>query len=601
MASVVARKNKAGEITSYQVKWRLGGSASADWQTERFDDEDSATVFKEAVDEAGQLWPPGWVKGKGYIDQAAGDVDELRYRFDNWARECIGNRTGVSEKYREDCIRELETYLFPTFGNCDVRSAEHFSKATVSSWVNAMTKTYVWRGSKRKLMSPKTLKNLHGLLSGILKEAVIHEPPLRDRNPCDLTRLPRTDDDGIEDDEGEDIEFLEPEEVAGIVSCFNRPEDRIFVRMTYGTGMRWGEITALARSHARNPKPGVFELRVARAWKRGKRGTGFYLGAPKSKAGRRTVDITEGLWQELLDLGLAGMQRKALIFHNGQGERIVYSTFYERWMAAVAKAKERGLLPDWKFPTFHDLRHSHAAALISAGHSLTYVQRRLGHESIKTTSDTYGHLLKTAHKAALATIDAVLGIQGGNQEEDIPENIPVKNPGQSLYVAHLGARLLGFWDVEHAETTAERWAAERGGAVRVERMTCEWWIRTVGGEVGSNNGLKGVRSEVPHRAYIWEVGPAVYAADGSEVVADAGAHEPRGRWVWDFEDAYTEEPAHASAQWRPGPATETEARAWGPDPEAVRAAYATARANALRICSLNPAARSVEDGQQTLT
>ncbi|WP_405882818.1 hypothetical protein OG762_32200 [Streptomyces sp. NBC_01136] len=76
MASVVARKNKAGKVTSYQVRWRDGGSASGDWRTERFTDEESARVFKDAVDEAGQNQPLGWAKGKGYIDPTA--ADELR-------------------------------------------------------------------------------------------------------------------------------------------------------------------------------------------------------------------------------------------------------------------------------------------------------------------------------------------------------------------------------------------------------------------------------------------------------------------------------------------------------------------------------------------
>lgn len=70
---------------------------------------------------------------------------------------------------------------------------------------------------------------------------------------------------------------------------------------------------------------------------------GAYLGTPKSKAPRRTVDISAGLWQ----------------------------------------------------------RHSHVAALLSDRHSLEYVKRRLGHESIKTTSDRYGHLLREAHEGAL--------------------------------------------------------------------------------------------------------------------------------------------------------------------------------------------------------
>lgn len=73
--------------------------------------------------------------------------------------------------------------MFPTFGNCHIRSAEHVSKATVGAWVNKMLKTKVKRGSKTKDMSPETLRGLHRLLSSVLKEAVVAEPPLRDRNP----------------------------------------------------------------------------------------------------------------------------------------------------------------------------------------------------------------------------------------------------------------------------------------------------------------------------------------------------------------------------------------------------------------------------------
>ncbi|WP_435642933.1 hypothetical protein ACR9VJ_10125 [Streptomyces sp. H49] len=48
MAGVVPRTNKAGEITSYQVKWRAPGGDG--WQTERFDGDEeglaAAEVFK---------------------------------------------------------------------------------------------------------------------------------------------------------------------------------------------------------------------------------------------------------------------------------------------------------------------------------------------------------------------------------------------------------------------------------------------------------------------------------------------------------------------------------------------------------------------------
>ncbi|MHA5049515.1 hypothetical protein [Streptomyces sp. SD15] len=59
MASAHARKSKAGEVTGWPAKWRLGGGRSAPWQTETFDDETSAGVFCDAVNDNAQQWPPG--------------------------------------------------------------------------------------------------------------------------------------------------------------------------------------------------------------------------------------------------------------------------------------------------------------------------------------------------------------------------------------------------------------------------------------------------------------------------------------------------------------------------------------------------------------
>ncbi|MGW7710928.1 tyrosine-type recombinase/integrase [Streptomyces sp. NPDC054771] len=566
--------NKSGVITSYQVKWRNGGGATSDWQTERFDDEGPAKVFRDAVDDAGQHWPPGWVKGQGYVDPAA--ADEQRYRFEKWALASINNRT-ASENYKKQRRRAVEMYLAPTFAHCDIRSTEHFSKATVTAWVNKMQATKVKRGSKIKLMSPETLRGLHGLLSSILEEAVVAEPPLRDRNPCDLTRLPRDDDHGVDDGEASDaMEFMTPQEVAGLVECFPRPADRMLVRTAYATGLRWGEITALAARHIRNPRAGQYEVRVTRAWKR-VTGEPWFLGAPKSKAGRRTVEITPGVWRELLEFGLGALDLDALVFQGRSSERIRYSTFYDRWIAAVAVAKERGLLPGWKIPTFHDLRHSHVAALLSDGHSLTYVQRRLGHQSIKTTSDRYGHLLETAHVAALVTIDRVMGITsstGTDQGEERP------HLGRPVHVACLGPLRVPFWGQDDAEETAERWVRERGGSVHVEKMTASGWI-AYAGKANADGAPTYVRAEASRRAWVWEMGPIEYSADGSQVMATPGSADLRGAWRWDFErDVFTDLPSQYAARLgEPGDCAV--ARAWGRDENAVREAFSQACVEAL--------------------
>jgi integrase len=59
------------------------------------------------------------------------------------------------------------------------------------------------------------------------------------------------------------------------------------------------------------------------------------------------------------------------------------------WRPAVVRAREAGLV---KQPRLHDLRHTNASWLIQAGVPLPVIQRHLGHESIQTTVDRYGHV-----------------------------------------------------------------------------------------------------------------------------------------------------------------------------------------------------------------
>lgn len=574
MAYIVGRKNASGEVTSYQVKWRQGGARSGPVQLERFDDEASARVFQEAVNAAEQQWPPGWVKGRGFIDPSVGD--ESRYRFETYARASVANRTGVGEHYRAASVKELETYVFPTFGNCDVRSPEHFCKATIGAWVNRLAVTMVRRGSKRHAMSPKTIANIHGLLSSILKEAVREEPSLRAQNPCDETRLTRTDDEGL-DDEGldESMTFLLPAEVQAIVEQLPRAEDKALILVKYATGFRWGEITALTRRHAVE-LDGRATLRVSRAWKR-RPGEGFYIGAPKSKRSRRTIRVTASTWETLREHGLETLKPGDLLFHNGQGERLRYSSFYDRWMAAVARAHEAGTLPEDKHPTLHDLRHSHAAALLSAGRGLTYVQRRLGHESITTTSDRYGHLLPEADDDAMETIEESLA--GGRSAGHIPTVIS-SGDGRRVYAAHLGEHSEAFWDLDVAQAVAEQWTLDTDRVAHVEAWTTTWCQGRLPG------GVRGVRHRAPDRMQVWHVGPTFYSADGTETVRRPQDHEPRTQWVWEWETWFTDDPAVSRTEWC---GALTEAQAWGRSRDAVVGAYAQARVDALRVCGLNPA------------
>ena len=55
----------------------------------------------------------------------------------------------------------------------------------------------------------------------------------------------------------------------------------------------------------------------------------------------------------------------------------------------------------------HDLRHSHASLLINNGANIKAVSERLGHDDIKTTLNTYGHLYKNQDNALAAMLDKI--------------------------------------------------------------------------------------------------------------------------------------------------------------------------------------------------
>ena len=63
-------------------------------------------------------------------------------------------------------------------------------------------------------------------------------------------------------------------------------------------------------------------------------------------------------------------------------------------------------LPDIRF---HDLRHSAATLLLARGVHPTYVQRLLGHKSIKLTLDRYSHWMPSMAKVTASEMDAALG------------------------------------------------------------------------------------------------------------------------------------------------------------------------------------------------
>ena len=108
------------------------------------------------------------------------------------------------------------------------------------------------------------------------------------------------------------------------------------------------------------------------------------LGSPKSHPSR-TVPVPPFIAAELAT-AITGRRPDDLVFTMPGGSVVRLSNWRAVFMAARARA---GLSDRFRV---HDLRHTAASLMIQAGYPPKMLQEIMGHASITTTLDLYGHL-----------------------------------------------------------------------------------------------------------------------------------------------------------------------------------------------------------------
>lgn len=279
MAGIVERPKKGGTST-FQARWRQDGRV----QTENFGEGSADKTFKGLVEAHGNRWPHGWVRGEGFVDEPKipGDMP-----FVDYAVRYVNRLTGIDERTREDYLREVRIHL-SLLTHTDAARREHpaticnLTQDDVTDWVRAEEAGERDRddadGWARRPADPKSIVNRHGLLYCIVQAAIDSEPQLRTANSCKRTKLPRVDDHT-----DEEMTFLEREEYQPIAAEIKDPDARDLADWLVGTGMRWGEATAMKVSDLNlvGERPSVS---VQRAWKKTKKGA---PGVPSTWGRRR--------------------------------------------------------------------------------------------------------------------------------------------------------------------------------------------------------------------------------------------------------------------------------------------------------------------------
>lgn len=284
----------------------------------------------------------------------------------------------------------VECHIRPMLGHLTL---DDIDAITVEVWVDMLEagEGSFRAGSKRsrKPLSPKTVANVHGLLFQIMRAAI--KAKLIRTNPCVGTPLPRR--------EPKEMRVLTDPEIARLITHIP-PHWRPLVLLLMGTGLRWGEAIGLKVGRvdllARKPKLLVVEQLQELS------GSGELIWlSPKSARSRRTVTFIQQIALALVPL-VAGKGADDVVFRAPGGGYVRTRNFRRGWVQWTKAAGLDGF-------RIHDCRHTHAAILLSAGHTLEQVSRRLGHSSVAVTDVIYGHLRPGHDDAMLDSLAEALG------------------------------------------------------------------------------------------------------------------------------------------------------------------------------------------------
>ena len=273
----------------------------------------------------------------------------------------------------------IRIHLIPRFG---LLRLDQITPMKVSAFVSDLS----------GVRAPGTVRNVYMVLSGVMKDAVREQ--LIKSSPCPGTRLPRKKRVKPK----AELNELQVGRLIAATAEYWQP----LVTVLAGTGMRWGEATGL-RVGCVDILGG--KLQVVKVMNEAKGIITF--GDPKTDASVRPIPLSAAVVDALIPL-VSGRNASELVFTSVEGGPVRHRNFdYRVWQKACKKA---GLLDPR--PTPHDLRHYFAACLImhNVPGGLDTIKVLMGHESIKTTSDTYGYLMPRVTGGVLAALDSAAAL-----------------------------------------------------------------------------------------------------------------------------------------------------------------------------------------------
>lgn len=301
--------------------------------------------------------------------------------LDTWAAEYLGNVKPLTVTSYKSTIK---IHLKPAIGATKLESlTPHAIQSVYNSLVDQHT------------LSPKTVKNIHGVLHKALQQAVangyIRYNPA---NSCILPRIVRTE-----------VKPLDETQISAFLKAIKGHKFEDLFTITLFTGMREGEALGLMWDCVDLDKGTIL---INKQLQQVKSGKGAYVLVPTKNSKGRSITVAPFVVSVLRHVKFEQLRNRlyygecwadsGFVFTDELGNHLKHITVYKNFKAIVQSIGS----PETRF---HDLRHSYAVASIRAGDDIKTVQENLGHATASFTLDVYGHVTEQMKQESAARME----------------------------------------------------------------------------------------------------------------------------------------------------------------------------------------------------
>lgn len=301
--------------------------------------------------------------------------------LDIWTAEYLG---GVKPATVVSYKATVRTHLKPRIGAIRL---DELPSHTIQGLYNSLTESG---------RSPKTVKNVHGILHKALQQAVANGY-LR-FNPTDACVLPKV----IK----KEIRPLDEDQISDFLKAIRGNSLAPLFITTLFTGMREGEVCGLLWECVDLNK-GTLTINKQLQLIRNTHGEHQLLPTKNSKG--RTIALAPtvvNILREVRKQQLINRMRYGEFWQNSSN--FVFTNELGHYLKPQAVRREFKRIvatidrPDARF---HDLRHSYAVAALKSGDDIKTVQENLGHATASFTLDIYGHVTEKMKKESASRME----------------------------------------------------------------------------------------------------------------------------------------------------------------------------------------------------